>query len=359
MPLTNNAHVMNNGYWQGFDLVFFNGKPGINCKTKDSLADFGYLLYKNSKRVEGKIADPLHDNLFIRLPEGETPDSISVETVNAGTNIFVSASNVLIRNLTSQYSSGDGFGSNSGSNIVFENLHSRFNMDQGISAHGSQVVVKKSWFGNNAGCGVVDVGMGENRKANVKYVNCIIEGDTYRGGIEFHEGVFEMEGCIVRNNPVSALSISQGAQVSVNNCMFIGNGSQTGIVIGGGCSLTMRNSTVCNFAKGLYIGGPETGWNIGVTNCAFIGCRKIYEWRNFADTAKLKLDFNYNFFEAAPLTAFGKNYSPDDLPAFVRETRLDENSRFGKYDGDLPPRVPCAVNDGVTAGSSILEQQGE
>ena len=57
--------------------------------------------------------------------------------------------------------------------------------------------MRHAHFHHNAGCGVVDV----YPEVKVRYENCLIEHDTWRGGVEFHSGEFEMVNCVISANP--------------------------------------------------------------------------------------------------------------------------------------------------------------
>ncbi|NLE41126.1 MAG: hypothetical protein GX615_04760, partial [Lentisphaerae bacterium] len=179
MMLPNNAHVMD-GHWKGFDLVFFDGKPGTNASSRDALQPLGYFLHKNRTDIQ----DPLHNRLHVRLPDGKTPGDILIEAPGAGTIVHCGQSHVIIRNLTALYGTQDGFATTRAEGVVFERVRGCFNMDQGISNHGTQAVVRDSRFDHNAGCGIVDV----YPEVRVRYERCIVENDSYRGGVEFYSG---------------------------------------------------------------------------------------------------------------------------------------------------------------------------
>jgi hypothetical protein len=270
MPLPNNAHVMDKQWW-GFDLVFFDGRAGTNCASRETLQPLGYFLFKQRLQIEGKF-HPLHNRLTIRLPDGKTPADIKVEAPGVGTGFHCGKPCVTIRNLTSMYSTGDGFSSTRAPGIVFERVRGCYNMDQGISHHGSQVVVRDSRFDHNAGCGIVDV----YPEAKTRYERCLVEDDTYRGGVEFLKGEYSMQDCVIRNNPGKAFAVNKGARAAFRNCLFIGpaSGDVSGGVVYDG-DLTLDRCTFYRFGTGLTIGQPCV--RLAMTDCAFVQCGEAYK----------------------------------------------------------------------------------
>jgi len=160
-PLPNNAWVMDRqGHWSGFPIVFFDGEPAGFRKTKAELEPRTYFLHKERPATPGAARGPLHNTLYIRLPQGATPDDVAVETIALGTNVHIDRDHVVVRNLTSQYAGVDGFATTKAKHVVFENVRGTRCMDQGISNHGTEVLVRDSRFDGNAGCGNVTDGVG-------------------------------------------------------------------------------------------------------------------------------------------------------------------------------------------------------
>ncbi len=175
----------------------------------------------------------------------------------------------MIRNLTSKYSTGDGFATTRAPGIVFERVRGCYNMDQGISHHGSQVIVRDSRFDHNAGCGIVDV----YTNVVARYERCLVEDDTYRGGVEFLSGEFSMVDSVVRNNPGKAFAVNRNARATFVNCLFIGpdSGDVSGGMVYDG-DLTLDRCTFYRFGTGLTIGQPCI--RLAMTGCAFVQCRE-------------------------------------------------------------------------------------
>lgn len=270
--LKNNAHVMDN-YWRGgFPIVFFDGKPGKNCQNQESLEPLSYFLYKNRRDRK----NPKHNMLYIKLPKGKTPDEVEVKTVTRA-GIHVHHDFVTVRNLVSEYTPFDGFSTGGGGGkkvcgkeIVLENCEARFCMDQGTSQHGSNFTAKNCWFHHNAGCGIVDVYLA----CKTSYFNCLVEYDTYRGGVELLSGEYLMEGCVIRFNQNKAMTIRRNAKATIRNCLFIGtkDGKSSGLIIGSDATeVTVKNCTFYGFNKAItlnFIGSSK----VTVKNCAFINC---------------------------------------------------------------------------------------
>jgi len=285
IPLKNNAWGMQH-YWEGgFELARFAGKPGRNVTARDALQPFDYFLYKNQKELK---TDVLHNTLFIRLPEGKTPDDIEVQVVSLVSPFACPASHVTIRHFVAEYAGDDGFSSvKPGQGILFEDVEARFNMDQGVSNHGSGVTVRRAYLHQNAGCGIVDV----YPEARVRYEECLVEEDTWRGGVEFNNGKYEMENCVIRKNPRSALIVTKGAEVKLRNCLLTSpeTNPASGIKVTGGGKLTMENCTVAGFKTGLMV--DETS-RIAMTNTAFLNCGVNLEVRTASETEAPFSDFS-------------------------------------------------------------------
>ncbi len=332
MPLPNNAHVMDKQWW-GFDLVFFDGKPGRNCASRESLEPLGYFLFKQRAQIDGKF-HPLHNTLFIKLSEGRTPADIKVEAPGVATTLHCGKPYVTIRNLTSMYCTQDGFATTKAPGIVFERIRGCFNMDQGISHHGAEVTVRGSRFDHNAGCGIVDV----YPEAKVRYERCLIEDDTYRGGVEFHNGEFVMEDCVIRGNPGSELSVCRpGTRVTLRNCLIIGRegGKDTGIQQGEG-SLTLDRCTFYRLKTGLVVGAGAA--KLVMNHCAFLDCAQNYLIQpSGKDAAPREIAIDDNAYAPAPFTVGGITFTPEQWADFQAKTGFDTHSTMRKVDDPLPP----------------------
>lgn len=300
-PLPNNAWGMEHCWEGGFELVRFAGQPGRNVTAREKLEPLAYFLHKNR---QAQKTDPLHNTLFIRLPAGQTPDDLAVESIAAGGGIYVGGSHVTVRNLICEYVGDDGFATHRNKGVVFENVEARHNMDQGMSHHGAEVVVRNGYFHHNAGCGIVDV----YPEAKVRYEHCLIEADTWRGGVELHSGIFAMTDCLIRANPKIALTVTRGARVKLRNCLFIAPapGTTTGLNFdGSGAELELENCTFYGFAVGVNARFAATG-AMRTTRCAWLRCamnsRITAAQAAGADAVEPKacLHFAGNVYEPAP-----------------------------------------------------------
>jgi hypothetical protein len=341
--LKNNAHVMDYsiGCWSGdFPIVFFDGKDGVNCRKKEELKPFSYFLLKIPGKKGQKGRDPLHNTLYIKLPEGKTPDDIKVETL-ASTGIGVNSDYVTVKNVRAQYTGNDCFSTCWGKNIVFDNVEGSYAMDQGISSHSAEATVKNSWFHHNAGCGIVDVNMPKG-VCKTKYINCLIEDNPFRGGVEFHSGEYEMENCVIRNG---GIGVCNGAKAKIKNCLLI-NG---GIGSSSPSSVEIVNCTFYKSKKGI---GGRGRRNMKIENCAFIDCDYVYSW-NIVEDPKNKFELNSNFNYFAPAN-FCINRKNEDFAEYKRLTGQDTNSVAAeKYEGKLPPCQPITIDSSQKAGANI------
>jgi len=252
--LRNNAWGMER-HWEGhFPLVWYGGEPAKNYTTRDELEPGGFFLYKNRKQMR---TDPLHNTLFIRLPEGQTLEQAQVQSVVRRGGIHVSGDHVTVRNLACVYGGTDGFSSGKNKGVRFENVEASYFMDQGASQHGSEVVIVNSHFHNNAGAGVVDVDDG----CRVRYENCLIEANPWRGGVELMNGDYEMVNCIIRGNDHKTLLVNRGANVVLRNCLLVApsRGDHAGLRLARGCTLTIDRCTVFGFDTALSAAlSPDT-----------------------------------------------------------------------------------------------------
>jgi hypothetical protein len=349
-PLPNNAWVMDRqGYWSGFPIVFFDGKPAEFRKSKDELQDFTYFLYKDYPKKPGDKRSELHNTLYIKLPEGKTPDDLKVEAIDSKTNVHVNRSYVIVRNLTSMYTGGDGFATTRSKGIVFDNVRGCYCMDQGMSHHGAEVTVKNSRFDHNAGCGVVDV----YPECKTKYINCLFEDDAFRGGVEFHSGEFEMENCVIRNNTGKVISVNKNAKVKLTNCLFWSKDPKyCGVNVGSG-ELYMKNCTVYNARIGLSIWLWKEKIKIDMSNCAFIGNKLNYSWGKAKVEGNDNFKFDYNFLTPEPLTVYGKKYKPEQWDEYRKATKLDAHSQMKEYTGEKPPYKTGVDIDDKKIGADI------
>lgn len=343
MPLPNNAHVMDRqGYWSDFPIVFLDGQPSKFVKAKSELAENTYLLYKQAKQKGEKDYSPLHNTLYVKLASGKTPADVKIECPGIGTNCSFGTSFVTIKNLTSMYSSIDGLNVHGrASGVVFENVRGAWNMDQGISSHGAEVTVKNSRFDHNAGCGIVDV----FPECRAKYIDCMVEDNAPRGGIEFHSGEYEMENCVVRNN---GLVVINNAKLKLSNCLFVACG-----IVDGGSMLIMKNCTVFNAKEGLSIWLGDKESRVDVLNCAFISNQMNYSWRNPKKEGIATLNFDYNYLTPAPLKAYGKIYKPEQWNEFQKETKLESHSLMKNYEGECPPYKMGLEIEGRKIGAEL------
>ena len=355
MPLPNNAHVMDK-HWSGFDLVFFDGQAGSNCVSRETLVPSGYFLFKRRQQLAGKY-HPLHNTLYIRLPEGRTPGEIKVEAPGIATILHCEKPHVIIRNVTAMYCTQDGFATTRAPGIVFERVRGCYNMDQGISHHGAEVTVRDSRFDHNAGCGIVDV----YDAVKVRYERCLIEDDTYRGGVEFHSGEFVMEECVIRNNPRKAVEVTRpNVRVTLRNCLLMGPEDRSACAVSHGQgSLKMERCTLYRFGTGLVV-GPGIS-NLTVTGCAFISCDTGYNLvGSAAEGAGTRVESDGNFFEPCAFQVHGARYAPADWDAFRAKTGFEKHSICHAYEGALPPFTLPALSgrgkDGADIGANLDPQ---
>ncbi len=359
--LGNNAWVMDQqGYWSGFPIVFLDGNASTFVKKREDLTEGTYLLFKKSK-------DPLHNTLFVKLPSGKTPADVKIEAPGHGGVSVAGPSHVTIRNMTSMYCVGDGFATCWGKGIVFENVRGCMNMDQGISNHSAESIVMNSRFDTNAGCGIVDVMMNEKSPCQVRYLNCLIENDAFRGGVEFYEGEFEMENCIVRGNPAKAITAGRAAKVNMKNCIFV-NGKDVksdGATTGDKCSMSFSHCTFYGFSTAINMSATKDT-RVSVTNCAFINCATNYgvmrQYKGTVFELGTILSADRNFFNMGGV--FIRDYESElkrstdtaydfgKFNLFVEKTGMDKKSTAERTEyADTPYSLPALRGKGENGGT--------
>lgn len=350
--LPNNAWVMDRqGYWSGFPIVFFEGKPANFCKSKEELKDFTYFLFKSYPENSQGKRDARHNTLYIKLPAGKTPDDITVKSIISTTNIHINRDYVTVRNIISIYTGGDGFSTTRSKGLVFENVRGAYCMDQGMSHHGAEVLIKNSRFDHNAGCGVVDV----YTECKTKYVDCVIEDDFYRGGVEFHRGTFEMSNCVIRNNTGKALSMGKGSKVKLTNCLFwVKDQKYAGVSIGDG-KIEMRNCTIYNGKTGISIWINDKEIQADITNNVFINNKENYFWNKPKQAGIDKFHIDYNVLTPAPLKAYGQTYTADQWNDYREATGFDAHSLISVYNGKVPPCQTDFRIDDKVVGANIKQ----
>lgn len=148
--------------------------------------------------------------LVVVFPQGLTPENSVIVMVGAGDLTgetgglssgvrLESASNVVVRNLTSTFSTNDGFNFHgSGKNVRLEKVKAIFNADEGMSAHESyEVEVRDSEtaFCGSQGGGVQDIG-----ESVTKYINHRSHQNR-AGGFQFDGTTYHrLEGVISYGN---------------------------------------------------------------------------------------------------------------------------------------------------------------
>jgi len=335
--MENNAWSMYHHWEGGFDLVHFDGRPGLNLTSQDELKPGSYFLYKN--RGESKT-DLRHNTLYICLAEGETPDSVEVEGVTGLGGIYVGSDYVVLKNFITEYGGRDGFATFRGKGIIFENIEARFFMDQGMSNHGSEVIVRNAYFHNNAGCGIVDV----YPESVVRYENCLIENNPHRGGVQLSGGTYVMENCVVRGNDIQALSTGKGARVTLIDCAFIQGGTEAGrgiFLVGEGSALTLIRCRISGFPEGLS-GTLFSDNNLSMENSVIEECqtdlklsvRQKFGKEPFIPASSLSFSENLIDTPKISITALRQEESQKWLTKKISIDRKEDFERFIQFTED-------------------------
>ena len=354
--LSNNAWAMDQqGYWSGFPIVFFDNRPAEFCRDKQSLREFTYFLHKDPPK-EGAKRDTRHNTLYIKLPAGKTPDDVKVESIALATMVHISASNVTVRNLTCMYAGHDGFATTNANGLVFDNVRAAYCMDQGISNHGAKAVVKNSRFDHNANCGIVDV----YPNCNVKYLDCLIEENIHRGGVEFYSGEYEMENCIIRNNERHGLVTDRGAKVALKNCLIAGRGGNAPTVELGAGELSLTHCTLRDGSAGFSAFLAQRASKLEIVNCAFLGNSDNLRL-NKPPTVEIGMQgmrLERNIYTPAPFNLFGRVFKASDWDAYRQASGFDTGSVMREVVPAASSRAELQIG-GTEVGADIqgLEQK--
>ena len=195
-------------WYEKFNLVFFDQKPGLKSVSKDKIEPYGYFLSIESTANE--------NNFFIKLPNGKTPKNTAIMLPQHDhTGLNVSGDHVTIKNLTSAYCLGDGFSTTDGHDIIFDNVRGCFNFNQGLGNHGSNVVVKNSTFDHNKQFGARD----ELAKCESRYEDCAFV-ENHPAGVECRGSKHRFVRCYFYNNSEIQAQSGKGANIDLDNSYF-------------------------------------------------------------------------------------------------------------------------------------------
>ncbi len=373
--LENNAWGMQRHWEGGFPLVWFDGTPGTNVTSREDLTPGAFFLYKNRKKSK---QDPLHNTLFMRLPAGTSFGDVRVESIAGDIGVQVLGDHVTVRNVVCEYGGRDGFSTRRNTGVLFENVEARYFMDQGISNHGAAAVVRHGHFHHNAGCGIVDV----YGKARVRYEKCLVEFDTWRGGVEFHRGAFEMVDCLIRGNRRTALSVARGARVRLSNCLLVAPTEHAGggVSLGRTCLLTIERCTLYGFPLGLQVRADAAGGTLTVRDSVFARCATNMKIIAIRDAGAPELDLariisaGGNRYEPAPFslsirrrpapdapwTIENRTYSPVEYSAFAERIGADPAGELRAVNAAANPRTLSRFTraDDTPVGASLPPDVG-
>jgi hypothetical protein len=264
------------GYYDGFPFVFADGQPLPPVKSFDDLVPNSSFLVLKWHRTIG-LHDPLHKMLYIRLPEGKTPENTVIEAPQPS-NLAAESDFMTIKNIVAEWSSSDNFDSAHGEGIVFENVDSSYCMNQAMSAHSNkETQVRFSRFAKAIDGGVLDVVFKDEHVCNVSYFGCVFEDNIKSGGAGFRGGKaskgseFVLDSCIFRNNENNAVSASTFAKVTIRNCVIMKGDlpAKVAVTASDSAEIVLENCTIVGFPIVFSAHGEA---RIKAVNCKLIDC---------------------------------------------------------------------------------------
>ncbi len=242
--------------WKGpFSFVFFDKQPGKNAPSKAELQPNGFYLSVDPADVKS--------NLFISLPPGKTPENTVILMPRQDhTGVHVQANYVTVKNMTSAYTSEDGFATTDGHDITFENVRGCYNLDQGMSHHGAQVVTKNSVFDHNGGAGVRDVWP----KCESIYEGCAFVGNS-PAGADVRGKQHRFTNCYFLGNKGIQIQVENNVTADVDGCYFDAAGTVG--VHAWKNKVSVKTSTF----RGMNPGVNVLDASVSIAQCAFVDCR--------------------------------------------------------------------------------------
>lgn len=272
-----NVVVMNGtGHYNAFPFLFLardgGREPFRPVARREGLRPMEmYWSFKWNAGADGKrTRDADFGNLYIRLPEGLTPETCDLLMPHEG-NLTVGADNVVVRDLNFSWSTADCLDTYLGRGIVFENLRATDCLDQNVSAHATAgLTVRWSHFARAlAGC-VYDVPYDKTRPCDVRYEGCLVEQGSmgFKGNPFSH---FRADSCVLRKNAEKADIYGEwDAHVTVSNCLLLGDAAKpNGRCFGtnGNADFTVRNCT--SVGRRIAFQYTATTARVDVADCDF------------------------------------------------------------------------------------------
>lgn len=281
LRFNNNVVTMSGiGYYCGFPFVLADGKEFVPVKSMDDLEPYTcYMVNRYYPKL--KMHDPLHNMLYIRLPEGKTPANTKIEAPLSD-GMAISANYVTVRNIVAAWSAADLFDTAWGKGLVFEDMDVSRCMDQCLSAHSVlEQQVRFSRISKAIDGGVLDVTFGLEQTCHTSYFGCIFEENMQLGGACFKGGKgseYVLDSCIFRDNDSYAVFAYQAARVTLKNCLIIKGHGITNEAVSDSetAEILLENCTIIGYQWPLSpIRNADNSGKIKAVNCKFIDCGKI------------------------------------------------------------------------------------
>lgn len=216
------------GYYLSFPCVKVRTDGGWTwfkpVKSREGLGDFEmHWTFGQHKTEKGMARDADWGTLYVKLPAGMTPETNEIWIPQAD-NLVIGANYCVVRNINFEWSTADCIDSHRTKGSVVENVSVEWCLDQCISAHSTKdLTVRYSYFAHALVGNVLDVSLGMNEPAHVKYLGCVFGEGT---GVNFKgfgtNCLYEVESCVIRDQARQAVGAQHDVRVEVRNCVATG-----------------------------------------------------------------------------------------------------------------------------------------
>lgn len=269
------------GYYNAFPFIKVAVDGGWKwiqpVRTRELMKDFEmYWCFKYDKTEKGQVKNADFGNLYLRLPAGMTPDTNEIHLPQPN-NFTIGADWCVLKNANFLWSTADCIDSHRTKGSVVENVSVEWCLDQCISAHSTaDMEVRYSYFAHALAGNVLDVSLGPNEPAHVKYYGCVFGEGT---GVKFKgQGTnccYEVDSCVIRDQNREAVGAGPMTKVAVRNVVVAGCRFAVGVdadatLLAEDCDFTGVKD-ICSVWSKVYRPG-----NLTFRRCAFKKGQKVF-----------------------------------------------------------------------------------
>jgi len=303
----------------GFPYLVVDGRRAPPAADPDKLPPGGWTWTEDAK-------DRKNGRLRFRPAEGKTPADYQLEAAAEVSGLCIaSASYIVVRNLTSECHSNDGFNVHGDCRgIACENIEARLNGDDGFSIHEAiEAVVRNGHFHHN-GSGIEDVNLSRSMYSGIRV------HDNTRLGVLFIGAFHSAVDAVVYDNPRNfALSSSETkhlvggplspiGETSVYLQNVVAWGGDFGVQAAGKCRVMIVNSVFSGSKTGLEVTEDA---RLHLTKSIVAGCADL-EIR----TGSRGFFGDYNVYFPGRFSVGNDTFTPEQWEDFRKAAGHNEHS---------------------------------